>query len=539
MVQTSRPLKTRAGLKPGLTSACLGLTLVITSACALRPIPAEAPPGPSVEMRIAQGPILGVDEGAVLSFKDIPFAAAPVGDLRWRAPQAAPRWTEVRNTTTYGADCIQSRPAWDDSQSRQPVSEDCLSLNVWTPKARPSRPAPVIVWIHGGGFVMGSGSQPIFDGVRLAERGAVVVTFNYRLGRFGFFAHPALSAEAGNTPTGNYGLMDQVAALKWVHDNIAALGGDPSRVTIMGQSAGGGSVLQLMNIPQAQGLFHRAIVQSGGGRDQWPALREAGDKRSAETVGAAFATAQNLRNASVADLRAIPAEKVKGRLDLLTPEKDTYSGPMIDGRFVTTQVMDGFRRGAQSNVPMIIGATDLELGTIPAMFRGMLVDRTLEDMGIPREPLMTIYGDRDTLNTIMPSELTFIEPARRLAALDAGKGRPVWLYSYGYVPEGKRKDTAGAAHATDVAYGFDTLGRLKEATTEADQRIATAMADYWVAFARDGRPDAANQPAWARYDARGDQALLIRNTGIAMGTSPQAARLDALGRMRDATPAAH
>lgn len=533
MVQTRRQQQAR----PGWTAACLGVTLMAAGACAQGPVAAVAPAGPSIEMRIAQGSIRGVDEGAVLSFKNIPYAAAPVGELRWRAPRPAPRWSEVRDAGAYGDDCIQPRPMWDDTQTRLPVSEDCLSLNVWTPKTRADGPAPVIVWIHGGGFVMGSGSQPIFDGARLAARGAVVVTFNYRLGRFGFFAHPALTAEAGDEPTGNYGLMDQVAALKWVHDNIAALGGDPARVTIMGQSAGGGSVLQLMNIPQAQGLFQRAIVQSGGGRDHWPALREAGGKRSGESVGVAFATAQNLRNATLADLRAIPADKVKGRLDLLTPEKDTYAGPIIDGRFVTTQVMDAFRRGAQSNVPMIIGATDLELGTIPSMFRGMLVDRTLEDLGIPREPLMTIYGDRDTLNAAMPSELTFIEPARRLAALDAEKGRPVWLYSFGYVQEGKRRDTAGAAHATDVPYGFDTLDRAKGPFTEADQKIATAMADYWVAFAREGRPDAAGQPVWPRYDARADQALVIGNTGITVGPAPQTARLNALGLLRDSLSA--
>lgn len=535
MVQTRRPWQARLGC----TAVSLGAILVLVGACAQGPVAAAAPVGPSIAMRIAQGPIRGVDEGDILSFKNIPYAAAPVGDLRWRAPRSAPQWSEIRDAGAYGNDCIQPRPMWDDTQTRLPVSEDCLSLNVWTPKTSVNGPAPVIVWIHGGGFVMGSGSQPIFDGARLAARGAVVVTFNYRLGRFGFFSHPALTAEAGEEPTGNYGLMDQVAALQWVHDNIAALGGDPTRVTIMGQSAGGGSVLQLMNIPQAQGLFHRAIVQSGGGRDHWPTLRETGDTRSGESVGVAFATAQNLRNATVAELRAIPTDKVKGRLDLLTPEKDTYAGPIIDGRFVTTQVMDAFRRGAQSNIPMIIGATDLELGTIPSMFRGMLVDRTLEDLKIPREPLMAIYGDRDTLNAAMPSELTFIEPARRLAALDAEKGRAVWLYSFGYVQEGKRRDTAGAAHATDVPYSFDTLDRAKGPFTEADQKVATAMADYWVAFARDGRPVAAGQTPWPRYDARADQALLISNTGISVGPAPHTARLNALGLLRDSltTPA--
>ncbi|GAW40952.1 Para-nitrobenzyl esterase [Brevundimonas sp. SH203] len=485
-------------------------------------------------MRIAQGPVRGVDEGAVLSFKNIPYAAPPTGDLRWRAPRPAPRWTDVRDAAAYGDDCIQSRPMWDDTQTRLPVSEDCLTLNIWTPKAHTGGPAPVIVWIHGGGFVMGSGSQPIFDGARLAARGAVVVTFNYRLGRFGFFAHPALTAEAGAEPTGNYGLMDQVAALKWVHDNIAALGGDPNRVTLMGQSAGGGSVLQLMNIPQARGLFHRAIVQSGGGRDQWPTLQAADGARSAESVGVAFAASQNLRDATVADLRAIPADKVKGRLDLLTPEKDTYSGPMIDGRLVASQVMDAFARGAQADVPMVIGATDMELGVIPALFRGMLADRTIADVGVSRDALMAVYGDRDRLNANMPSELTFIEPARRLAALDSAKDRPVWLYSFRYVPEAKRRDTAGAGHATDVPFSFDTLGRMKGDFTEADQRIADTMADYWIAFARDGRPDAADRPAWPRYEVRSDRVLLIENQGVRAGALPQVERLDALTRLRDA-----
>lgn len=534
MVQTRRRLKTRTAW----TAACLGVTLMAAGACAQGPIAAVPTPGLSIETHIAQGPLKGVDEGTVLSFKNIPYAAPPVGDLRWRAPQAAPHWTAVRDASAYGDDCIQPRPMWDDTQTRLPISEDCLTLNVWTPKHRTGGPAPVIVWIHGGGFIMGSGSQPIFDGAKLAERGAVVVTFNYRLGRFGFFAHPALSAEAGNAPTGNYGLMDQVAALKWVHDNIAVLGGDPSRVTIMGQSAGGGSVLQLMNIQQAQGLFQRAIVQSGGGRDQWPALREAGDKRSGESVGVAFAESQSLRNATLADLRALPVDKIKGRLDLLTPETNTFSGPIIDGKLVTTQVLSAFANGTQSNVPMIIGATDLELGTVPSMFRGMLVDRTISDLGIPREGLMGVYGERDALNNFMPSELTFAEPARRLAALDAARNRPVWLYSFGYVPEGKRRDTAGAAHATDVPFGFDNLDRLKGTFSEADNRTAAALADYWVAFARDGRPDAAHQPAWPRYDAQTDRALLIGNTGITVGQVPNAARLDALGRLRDslATP---
>lgn len=527
MPRTRRQPKTRAAW----AMVCLGLGLASSAACAQTPAPT---PWPSIEARIPQGVLAGVDEGAVLTFKGIPYAAPPVGDLRWRAPRPPAGWPGIRDSSAYGADCIQSRPGWDDTQSKQPVSEDCLTLNVWTPEARPDGALPVIVWIHGGGFVMGSGSQPIFDGARLAARGVVVVTFNYRLGRFGFFAHPALSAEAGDGPTANYGLMDQVAALRWVHDNIAALGGDPGRVTIMGQSAGGGSVLQLMSIGEARGLFQGAIVQSGGGRDRWPALRAAGDERSGESVGQAFAASAGLEDATAADLRALPADRVRGRLDLLTPERNTYSGPVVDGRLVTIQVLDAFMRGEQAPVPLIIGSTDFELGTIPAVFRGMLADRTLQDVEVAREDLLPIYDDAATLNAMMPSELTFIEPARKLAALGASADRPVWLYSFGYVAESKRREWSGAPHASDVAYGFDTLDRMAGTWSEADRRIGAAMADYWVAFARNGRPEAAGLPEWPQYDPAADQLLLIDETGISVAPPAGAARLDALGQLRDA-----
>jgi para-nitrobenzyl esterase len=528
---TRRPPNLRAAW----TAACLGLTLVAGAACAQTPSPT---PGPSVAARIPQGELAGVDEGEALSFKGIPYAAPPVGNLRWRAPQPAASWTGVRDASAFGADCIQPRPGWDDTQSKQPTSEDCLTLNVWTPEARTTEPLPVIVWIHGGGFIMGSGSQPLFDGARLAARGVVVVTFNYRLGRFGFFAHPALTAEAGDDPTANYGLMDQVAALRWVHDNISALGGDPERVTIMGQSAGGGSVLQLMTMAEARGLFRGAVVQSGGGRDHLPPLTAPAGQRSGESIGQAFAASVNLRNATAADLRALPVERVRGRLDLLNPERNTFTGPIIDGRLVTTQTLDAFMRGEQAPVPLIIGATDFELGSIPSFLRGMVADRTLEDVEVSKSDLMAVYGNSDTLNRAMPSELTFVEPARRLAGLDAAAGRPVWLYSFGYVAQSKRREWSGAPHASDLGYSFDTLGQLKGSYSEADQRIATAMADYWAAFARDGRPDAAGQPEWPRYSPDGDRALLIGESGVSVGPAPEATRLDALGRLRDTTRAA-
>lgn len=270
------------------TAAALVAALLV-GACA-QPAMSQSPPsaGVPVETQIDSGTLRGREADGIKSFKGIPYAAPPVGELRWRAPAAPTAWSGVREADQYGSDCVQNRVSWDKTQSAQPTSEDCLTLNVWAPAA--AKKAPVMVWIHGGGFVMGSGSQPIFDGAKLAGRDVVVVTFNYRLGRFGFFAHPALTREAAGAATGNFAFMDQVAALEWVKRNIAAFGGDPGNVTIFGESAGGGSVNQLMLAQPARGLFHKAIAQSGGGRDVLPLLSaERAGKPSAEAVGTAFA----------------------------------------------------------------------------------------------------------------------------------------------------------------------------------------------------------------------------------------------------------
>ena len=239
-----------------------------------------------------QAPVAATDSGAVrgivadgvASFKGIPYAAPPVGPLRWHSPVPVQPWTGTRDASGYGNDCVQGRFPGDIANTSQPMSEDCLFLNVWTPRPAPGAKLAVMVYIHGGGYASGSGSSAILDGTRLAARGVVVVTLNYRLGRFGFFAHPALTREAGGGPTGNWGLMDQLAALKWVQHNIAAFGGDPAKVTIFGESAGGASVNRLMTSPAAKGLFVQGIAASGGGRDHWPSLAEA------ETKGVAFAS---------------------------------------------------------------------------------------------------------------------------------------------------------------------------------------------------------------------------------------------------------
>ena len=492
----------------------------LTCACAQPAASQPATPqtGSPVEARIDAGALNGRQSDGVNIFKGIPYAAPPVGDLRWKAPAAPAAWTGVREADKFGFDCVQNKPGWDNTQSSLPTNEDCLTLNVWAPAAG-AKKAPVMVWIHGGGLVMGSGSQPIFDGAKLAQRGVVVVTFNYRLGRFGFFAHPALTKEAGGAPTGNFGYMDQIAALQWVKHNIAAFGGDPSNVTIFGESSGGGSVNQLMLIQPARGLFAKAIAQSGGGRDVLPLLSaDQPGKPSAESIGAAFAVKAGVAGDDLAALRAIPADKLKGKLDLLTPEEATYSGLLIDGKLVTSNVPDGFKAGRQAPVPYLVGANSDELGVIPGFLRGGMAAKALKLLGDGAAPVQAAYGSKAALENGLLSDLTFVEPARYLAGAQAAHGQPTWLYSFGYVAEAKRKSQKGAGHATELAFVFGNVSALDAPATPADEAAAKLVGDYWVAFAKTGDPNGAGRPAWNRYDRAKDQRLDITIDGAAMGS---------------------
>lgn len=493
---------------------CALMAASLLGACAQPAVGQTPSPGEATEARIDSGLLRGRLDGDIRSFKGVPYAAAPVGDLRWRPPAAPAPWTGAREADRFGSDCIQNRPSWDKTQSTLPTSEDCLTLNVWAP--RTAAKAPVMVWIHGGGFVMGSGGQPIFDGSKLAARGVVVVTFNYRLGRFGFFAHPALTQEAAGAPTGNYGFMDQIAVLEWVKRNIAAFGGDPANVTLFGESAGGGSVNQLMLAAPARGLFHKAIVQSGGGRDMLPALSaERAGKPSAEASGVAFTEKAGVKDATAAALRAIPAEKLLGKLDLLNMEAGTYSGPMIDGVLVREDADQGFAAGRQAHVPYLVGANSDEFGMVPGFLRGAMAAGPLKDLGGPGEDLTSAYGSKSALEARLASDVTFVEPARELARLHAAAGQRAWLYSFGYVAEAKRKPQTGAGHASDLPFVFDTLPAAEIAPSPADTAAARLVGDYWVAFARTGDPNGAGRAQWPAYDAKADMLLAVGSGGAA------------------------
>ncbi|MDB5447363.1 MAG: carboxylesterase, partial [Phenylobacterium sp.] len=318
---------------------------------------------------IVQGRLEGASDGSVDRFLGIPYASPPVGELRWRAPRRPAAWTGVRPAVSYGADCMQNAMPgmrWKP----QPISEDCLYLNVWRPAQPAATPRPVMVWIHGGGFSTGSGAWPIYEGSNLAKHGVVVVTINYRLNRFGFFAHPALMAQRTEEPVANYGLMDQVAALRWVHDNIAAFGGDPANVTIFGESAGGFAVNYLLTMPSARGLFAKAIVESGGGSANFrtmlgldtPGSGPTGPQPSAIEAGRAYAASLGVTDATPAALRAIPAAQILGSASMT----DGGRGPVVDGKLIVEDPVEAFAAGRQARVPFIIGSNSFEASILPA-----------------------------------------------------------------------------------------------------------------------------------------------------------------------------
>jgi para-nitrobenzyl esterase len=456
------------------------------------PAIAAALDGPVVA--IDTGKLAGAVEGGVASWKGIPFAAPPVGPLRWRAPQPAAPWDGVRQATEYGHDCMQLPFASDAAPLGTAPAEDCLYANVWSPSARPGAARqgakaglPVLVWIYGGGFVNGGSSPPTYAGARLAQRGVVVVSFNYRLGRFGFFGHPALSREGEGGPVGNYGFMDQLAALQWVQRNVAAFGGDPARVTIVGESAGGMSVTTLLTSPLARGLFSGAVVLSGGdGGTPTPPMAEV------EQVGVNFAARKGIAAddpLALEKLRALPAGEVVDGLNLANrPAGDpTYFGPFADGRLAIDSGR-AFREGRFARVPVMIGATSADIGGRTGFMVG---------------------------------------GARSLAGLLAAQGVPVYAYRFSYVA-GSIKEP-GAQHASDIPFFFDTAAiKYGDGTTRRDRAIGRAMGSYLANFARRGDPNGAGLPAWPRYARASDEIMDFAANGKPMaGKDPWGSEIEA------------
>lgn len=501
----------------------------------LQIVVAHAETGPVVTTNYGQ--VRGITENNLFIFKGIPYAQPPVGDLRWQPPQTFEPWQGILPTNAFNNDCMQLEPAYDPLRSRQTKSEDCLYLNIWSADLTATNKAPVMVWIHGGGFVQGSAAELRLDGANLAKRGVVVVTFNYRLGRFGFFAHPALTEEARqhNQAFANYGLLDQIAALRWVKNNIAAFGGDPNNITVFGESAGGAAVNLLMVNDDAQQLMDKAIVQSGGGRDIFAYLdRDRPLKKSAHAAGLAMATRASLsHDATVAELRAIPATTLVGNLGLINMEAETFSGTIIDGTIVRGEAHLEFAANRQDKIPYLIGSNSGELSALPVL--GFMQTELLKQYGDAAESVIKIYGsevEENNRSARLINEAYFNEPARRFARSMAAMGAPTYLYRFSYVAESERETYPdGAAHASEITYVFNTVDATIPAVTEKDSAMAALMSDYWVAFAKTGDPNGQGRAKWPRYNVTADPLLDFTHNGPLVREHLDEQRLDTIAEL--------
>lgn len=475
---------------------------------------------------IETGTLHGDTSGGIDIFRAVPFAAPPIGDLRWRAPQPAPPWEGVRDARKLGPRCPQVNSF--ATYAPGPMSEDCLYLNLWVPRGG-SR-LPVMVWIHGGGYFAGSGTMKLYDGKALARRGVILITINYRLGRLGFFAHPALKADRDanhpGEPIGLYGFLDQIAALEWVRRNITAFGGDPGNVTIFGESAGGGSVTQLMVSPLAKGLFARAISQSGATGTSLDTFMDVSlpDRPSAMLLARAF-----LKSEGVADtidakgLRELPVDL------LLKPRRPfEQSATFVDGIVIPDSVARMFAEGRQHPVPFLLGANSHEGSSIVAEPGAM--SKIAPD--VSREELERLYGKRSEHGYAQRwyGDSRFVAAARYLAANMAraggGAGAPAYLYYMSYRTVAARDAYSGVRHADELPYVFQGLKDFETGAVAADYRVSKQMGSYWTNFAKTGDPNGAQLPRWDAYRASEDNWFEIGEEGLGMKRGILAARLD-------------
>ncbi|ESQ90380.1 hypothetical protein ABAC460_09505 [Asticcacaulis sp. AC460] len=457
-------------------------------------------------VQVTGGQIAGTQDGDVKVWKGVPFAAPPVGDLRWRSPQPVVPWQGVRTTQSFSPACAQTA-AWVS----EPKSEDCLYLNVWAPEG--AKDLPVLVWFYGGGYYGGTASQPLYDGANLARHGAIVVTLNYRLGIFGFFAHPELAAESPHHAAGNQGIEDQIAALQWVHDNITAFGGDPNRVAIFGNSAGGESVTLLVASPAAKGLFQRGIAQSGNFALPLDASENDHFSRTnAETRAQTYAEAagaphlSDLRGLSVAALHKLP----------------WYAVPSVDGYVLKEDLTTTYARHHQNDVPLMVGWTADEgkdlapelLGTsdFTAANHTALVTKLL--VHAPSPALLAAYpGATDAQAKGSINRLTNDWWGWRMvywANLQARHGAAKsYVYHFAHLPaqETPCYYGCGIGHGAEIQYTFDNLAWSDRAWTAHDRELAVTLADTWVRFAATGAP------GWTEFNGKPDTIHTITTAG--------------------------
>jgi para-nitrobenzyl esterase len=466
-------------------------------------------------IKIETGLLSGVKstESAVTAYKGIPFAAPPVGDLRWKAPQPAPAWAGVKKCDAFGPSPMQGRPVPFGVYTPEflipetPISEDCLYLNVWT-KMHKGDKKPVLVWIYGGGFTSGGAACPIYDGEALAKKGIIFVSINYRVGVFGFMANPELTKKSPNNASGNYGLLDQIAALKWVKKNIAAFGGDPNNVTIDGQSAGSMSVNCLVASPLAHGLFNKAIAESGSFMLANGSFKTT-DLQTAEKQG--LQLAQSLNTPSLSDLKKVPAA------DLM--KFPARYGPIIDGYVLPKPVAEIFAEGKENVVPVLTGWNADEGFTGKILNKDEFKQMAKEKYGANADEFLkyfTANTDEEAARSQLKvsRDMTFAASGYRWAEIQSSRGKaPIYIYNfYRKLPAAPDFVKYGAFHTGEVVYAMNNLKFLNRPWEPEDHKLAELMSDYWVNFITSGNPNGKGLTIWPKYSTSTQQAMVFDKT---------------------------
>ncbi len=488
-----------------------------------------------VQVQIDSGDLEGVAEDGIMRFLGVPYAAAPAGELRWRPPQPAQPWEGIRAATAAGHACPQPtgkyKAAWvNDAIAAAGIDEDCLNLNIWAPADR-SRPLPVMFYIHGGNMQYGANAMPLYNGTVLAREDVVVVFINYRLGYFGRFAHPALSRLQADEPLANYGLLDQIAALEWVHRNISSFGGDPNNVTIFGHSAGGVSVNYLMATPQSKGLFHKAIAQGSGVLiDRTMHYRKTAPSgatgKSSEQVGAELAEHFGINQGSDAEI--VAALRALSWQDIIEYQNSGQIpfNPVVDGRVVTDDLAKVFERGEQHNVPYIGGANSWEwnqIANIPLIGKWFLGGAMIDGMSDADLAMFDDQWTRIGLSQRWFGEGLFWSSTRYLGKQMANVSSPAWIYRVDYQQTAVRGEFPGSVHGLEMPYVF---GQIKEhpeyqrppeaaafPPSEEDLAWGDTVRGYWLNMAKHGNPNGnfkgKTLPSWPEYRPESDLTLVM------------------------------
>jgi para-nitrobenzyl esterase len=473
------------------------------------------------------GAVQGQTEGEVRVFKGIPYALPPLGARRWQPPSPMPRWQGVREAKAFGPACVQpqSRLSSIYAGEPMPVSEDCLTLNIWAPAH--ARHAPVFFWIHGGALLGGSSREPLYDGARLARRGVIVVSINYRLGVLGWLAHPELSAQSQQGVSGNYGLLDQIAALTWVHDNIAAFGGDPANVTIAGESAGGLSVLYLLEAPMARGLFARAIAESAYMISMPELKRSVFGAPSGEAAGQMLASA--LQAPDIAALRAMDAQTLTNKAVGL----GFAPWGLVDGKVLPQQMVSAFDQGRQAPVPILVGFNQGEIRSLTVLApkppaSAADYERIIRQRyGELADAFLRLYPSSNLKESIFATtrDQLYGWTAERVARKQTALGRSAYLYLFDHPYPAADEAGLHAFHASELPFVFGTFDGTpplwpKIPETPSERALSDAMIDYWTSFARDGVPRAASAPAWLAYGGAGHYMHFVEAPRLETGLMP-------------------